>query len=88
MLTALCVSSQVGDRPRHMIALSYMRRTSYNAPTPGAKTHAGGGTDGRFLFAAECASAFSRDWWPAPARARHEKQSETGEDPSAPAHRP
>lgn len=60
-----------GDRPRHMIALSYMRRTSYNKPTLGVKTYAGGGLDGRFLFGAECATAFSREWWPKPAIARH-----------------
>ena len=35
------------------------------------KTHAGGGLDGRFLFGAQCANAFSRDWWPQPAIARH-----------------
>lgn len=64
-----------GDRPRHMIALSYMRRTSYNKPTPGAKTHAGGGLDGRFLFGAECATAFSREWWPALAIERHENSN-------------
>lgn len=61
----------VGSRPRHMLALSYMRRTSYNTPKPGNKTHAGGGENGRFRFAASCTSAFSRDWWPAPAQARH-----------------
>ncbi len=61
----------VDNRPRHMIALSYMRRTSYNEPAIGVKTHAGGGVDGRFLFGAECTAAFSRDWWPKPAIARH-----------------
>jgi hypothetical protein len=68
----------LGDRPRHMIALSYMRRTSYNTPTPGVKTHAGGGMDGRFLFGAECKAAFSREWWPAPALARHSELQQRG----------
>lgn len=54
-----------------MLALSYMRRTRYNGPVVTGKTHAGGGREGRFLFAASCAGAFSREWWPAPATARH-----------------
>eukprot|EP01050_Picozoa_sp_SAG11_P015567 SAG11_NODE_2032_length_3899_cov_5.407895_3_plen_189_part_00 len=67
----------LGDQPRHMVALSYMRRTSYNDPSSG-KTYGGGGRDGRFLFGAECAAAFSREWWPAPALARHNRQQKLG----------
>ena len=50
-------------RPRHMIAISFSRPTTANRPKEG-KTHAGGGTNGRFLFNADCASAFDRSWWP------------------------
>lgn len=68
----------LGDRPRHMIALSYMRRTNYNEARPGVKTHAGGGLGGRFRFAADCADAFSRRWWPTPALERHRRQEQQG----------
>ena len=66
-----------GTRPRHMIALSYSRRTLHpsRVPKPG-KTPSGGGASGRFLFGHNCVGAFSREWWPATAKAALLKNSE------------
>ena len=54
-----------GSRPRHMLAISYSRRTSANK---GVGLN-GGGAGGLFQFGRSAAPAFDRAWWPSPARA-------------------
>ena len=52
------------ERPRHMLALSYSARQR----PPGTDAQPSDCTQGgRHRFGADCAAAFSRDWWPATA---------------------